>query len=92
MRDVGRRACQAHWPEAGAQLSTSTGASVSNEAKEIPHPTPEFSPGSPDLASPLWALSQVKNPHMFSEAESRTRPGVLAPLLVASRQFFFPAV
>lgn len=78
MRDVERRVCQAHWPEAEAQLSTSTGASVSNEAKEIPHHTLEFSPGSPDLASPLWALSQVKNPHMFSEARKQNkawRPG-----------------
>lgn len=73
MGDVERKACQAHWPRAESQPSTSSGHLFPMKAKEIPHPIPAFSHGSPDLASPLWALSQAKNPHVFSEAQKQNK-------------------
>lgn len=71
MEEVERRACQAHWPKAWSQPSTSTGHLFPMKLKKFLTLPLCSLMALPIL--PLWALSQAKNPHVFSEAQKQNK-------------------
>lgn len=72
-------------PEAGPGELHLQEASVSNEAEEIPDPTPAFSwlPGSRLHTGLSPVLSQANLPELFQAPGSSLKPQVLTPLGVA---------